>query len=190
MKKITNFLFEIATLRRMVRSHHQMIKEADDNISDHIFRVAVIGNILAKLENCDDAKVIKMCLFHDILETRTGDANFINRQYTEQKEEEARKDQLEGLPIAEEVLELLEEYEKRESKESIVAKDADNLDQMLLQQEFLLRDDENRKVWQDFTEKKLKTESAKKIAKEIRKTNPFEWLYSLAEKKTGYKIDN
>jgi putative hydrolase of HD superfamily len=189
LKKIANFFFEIATLRRLTRSHRQVIQGANDNISDHSFRVAIIGMILANLEQCDENKVLKMCLFHDIVEARTGDANFINQQYVDLREEEARKDQMEGLPIADNISELLQEYEKRESKESIVAKDADLLDQMILQQEYFHKDEKNGKIWQNHSEKDIKTESAKILAQEIRKANPFEWLYQLAEYKTEEKIE-
>ena len=185
VEKITNFLFEIATLRRLTRSHRQMIQEVSDNISDHSFRVAIIGMILAGLEKCDKDKVLKMCLFHDVVEARTGDANFINKQYIDLHEKEARKDQMEGLPITDEVMEILEEYEKHKSKESIVTKDADLLDQMILQQDYFYKDEKNRKLWQDYTEKSLATDSAKKIAKKIRESNPFEWLYQLEKDKTS-----
>lgn len=187
-EKIANFFFEIATLRRLTRSHRQMIQEVSDNISDHSFRVAIIGMILAKLENCDENKVIKMCLFHDVAEARTGDANFINQQYVDLHEKEAQRDQAEGLPIGEEVLELLNEHKSLQTEESIVAKDADLLDQMVLQQEYFYNDKENGKRWQDHTEGGLKTESAKILAKKIRLSNPFGWLYHLAEQKTGKKI--
>ena len=189
LKKIANFFFEIATLRRLTRSHRQVIQGANDNISDHSFRVAIIGMILANLEQCDENKVLKMCLFHDVVETRTGDANFINKQYVDLREEEARKDQMEGLPIADNISELLQEYEKRESKESIVAKDADLLDQMILQQEYFHKDEKNGKIWHNHTERDIKTESAKQLAQEIKKANPFEWLYQLAEHKTEEKIE-
>lgn len=188
-EKIINFLFEMATLRRIIRSHNQLIDGANDNISDHSFRVAIIGMILAKLENCDENKVVKMCLFHDIAEARTGDANFVNKLYGTLREEEAINDQLEGLPIADEVGGMLKEYNERKSTESIVSKDADNLDQMLLQQEYFYKDGKNLKVWQMHTERFLRTESAKKIAWRLREANPFEWLYQLAEKKTDEKID-
>ncbi len=189
LNKVINFFFEIASMRRIKRAHSQVIHEADDNISDHSFRVAVIGMILAKMEKCDTSKVLKMCLFHDVAETRIGDANLINQQYSDLREEEAREDQMEGLPIADEVLEFLREYEQRESKESIVVKDADLLDQMVLQKEYFYKDQQNHEIWQNHTEKSLKTESAKKLAREIRTSNPFEWVYRLAEHKTGNKVD-
>jgi len=189
INKITNFFFELASMRRIKRAHSQIIHEANDNISDHSFRVTIIGMILANMENCDENKVLKMCLFHDVAEIRIGDANFINKQYSNLSEDDARKDQMMDLPIAEEVSKFLEEYEQHESKESIVAKDADLLDQMVLQREYFYKDHENHEIWQNHTEKSLKTESAKKLAKEIRSSNPLEWLYQIAEYKTGNKIN-
>jgi len=189
LNKIANFFFEIASMRRIKRAHSQVIHEADDNISDHSFRVAVIGMILAKMEKCDINKVLKMCLFHDVAEIRIGDANFINQQYSGLREEEAREDQMTDLPIADEVLEFLREFEQRESKESIVAKDADSLDQMVLQREYFVKDKQNHEIWQNHTEKSLKTKSAKKLAQEIRTSNPFEWFYRLAEHKAEIKAD-
>jgi len=189
IEKITNFFFEIASLRRLIRSHRQVVQGADDNISDHSFRVTIIGMILAELEKCDVNKVIKMCLFHDLEEARTGDANFINQQYSDLKKKEATEDQLKELPIEKEILQLLEEYVKRKSKEAIVAKDADLLDQMILQQEYFYKDQKNKDIWQSHTLKGIKTDSAKELAKKIETSNPLEWLYKLAEEKAGEKID-
>ncbi len=186
--KITNFFFEIATLRRLTRSHRQMIQEVSDNISDHSFRVAIIGMILANLEQCDENKVLKMCLFHDVAEARIGDANFINQQYIDVREEEAFKDQMQGLPISEEMIGIIKERAEQKTREAVVSKDADLLDQMVLQQEYFYKDEKNRKIWQDHSEKSLKTESAKKLAKKIRQLNPFEWLYQLAEDKKNQII--
>jgi len=182
--KITNFFFEIASLRRLTRSHRQTIQGVNDNISDHSFRVTVIGMILAELEKCDVNRVIKMCLFHDLEEVRTGDANFINQQYSYLKKKEATEDQLKELPIEKEILQLLEEYVKRKSKEAIVAKDA-----MILQQEYFYKDQKNKDIWQSHTLRGIKTDSAKELAKKIETSNPLEWLYKLAEEKVGEKID-
>ncbi len=187
--KIVNFFFEIATLRRLTRSHCQWINEVNDNVSAHSFRVAIIGMILAELEKVDVNKVIKMCLFHDVVEARTGDANFVNKHYLDLHEEVACKDQMEGLPIADEITKLLQEYEQHESKEAIVARDADLLDQMVLQQEYFYHDEKNGKIWQNHTQRSLKSESAKKLAEKIRESNPFEWLYQLAEYKTEEKVE-
>lgn len=188
-QNIADFLFEIASLRRLIRAHSQVIDQADDNIADHSFRVAVMGMILATIEPCDSNKVLKMCLFHDVVETRIGDANFVNQQYVELHEQEARRDQMKGLPIENEVLGLMEEFEQGKTLEAIVAKDADLLDQMILQQEYFYNDEKNRNIWHSHTEARLKTKEAKKLAAEIKKANPFEWVYRMAENKTGEKVD-
>jgi putative hydrolases of HD superfamily len=187
-KRMIEFFFELATLRRLTRSHRQLIHGVDDNVSDHSFRVAIIGMTLARLEKCDENTVLKMCLFHDFVEARTGDANFINKLYVELHEERAREDQMRDLPIGEDILGLMSEYEKRESVESVVAKDADLLDQMILQQEYLFNDSVNREIWQTHTEQSLTTENAKRLAERIREANPFEWLYVLAEENTDETV--
>lgn len=187
--KIVNFFFEVASLRRLTRSHRQFIGEVSDNISDHSFRVAIVGMILAELEKVDVNKVMKMCIFHDLAEARTGDAHATNKFYLDIHEKEAEKDQMESLPIADEILKALDEYKDRVSREAVVAKDADLLDQMILQQEYFYKDKENNKLWQDFSELGIKTESAKKIAQKIREANPFEWHYQVFEKKSGKKLE-
>jgi len=141
--------------------------------------------LLAKMEHCDENKVLKMCLFHDIAEARTWDANFINKHYGDLKEREAQQDQLGGLPIKDEMLTILEEYIERTSIESIVAKDADCLDQLVLEQEHFYGDDTNRNIWQAWSMKKLKTNSAKQLAQEIIASNPLDRLYALVKEKRG-----
>ncbi len=175
--KLVNFFFEVATLRRLTRSHRQLIQEVSDNISDHSFRVAIIGMTLANLEKCNENRVLKMALFHDLVEARTGDANFLNQQYLDIHENEAREAQMRGLPIESKVLAIIKEFEERKTKEAIVTKDADLLDQMVLQQEYFFKDKINGRRWQNHTQRMLKTKTAIKLAKQIRKSNPFEWLY-------------
>lgn len=187
-EKIVNFFFEIASLRRLTRSHRQVIQGVNDNISDHSFRVTIIGMILAELEGCDINKVMQMCLFHDLVEARTGDSNSINRFYVKLDENQARKDQMKEIPLGNEILNCLNQYERGKSKEAIIAKDADVLDQMILQQEYFYTDQKNRKIWQDYNQPRLKTQSAKKISAQIKKANPFRWLYQLIEEKTGKKV--
>lgn len=95
---------------------------------------------------------------------------------------------MKSLPIAKETLALLKEAKQYQTKEAIVAKDADFLDQIVLQQEYFRKDGINGTVWQDHTSKSLQTKSAKKLARQIQKSNPFEWLYQLVEDKTKRKI--
>jgi putative hydrolases of HD superfamily len=183
IKKIVNFIFEAGTARNILRSHHQVLPQSNDSIATHSFRVATIGFILAKIEKVDQAKVIQMCLLHDLAELRTGDANYINKFYRKEDEEKAIKDQWNNLPVEKEAVAILEEYNARKTKEAIVAKEADMLDQIFLQIEYLTPKSGDLKKWHEHIAKDLKTSSGKTLAKAALKTNPLQWLYDLSKTK-------
>lgn len=179
-ERIADFLFEIGTLRNMRRMQSQVLPEATDTIASHTFEVVIIGLILAKLEGADENKVMKMCLGHDLAEARVGDANFIHRFYVRADEERAFSEQVSGTPIGEEMLEIIREYEARETQEAIVAKDADLLDQILVQSA-TLQDENDKRLWNENSAKGLRTESAKELARKLSETNPLAWVYKMAK---------
>lgn len=188
-KKIANFFYELGSLRRIPRAHRQslMINENADNIASHSHRVACIAWFLAKMEKADPYKAVTMALFHDVPEIRSGDHNWIHKRYVKIFEEEIIKEQLD--PFKEEGLyDLVSEYNKRESKESLIAKDADLLDQVLLLKEYEWEGNKEATVWLygNNTEgdhnqqlKNLKTDSAMKIGLEILQANPSDWWKNL-----------
>lgn len=147
-KRIAQFLFEIGTMRKVLRSHRQMLMEDDltDNIATHTYRVAMIGWQLAKLEGADPYKTMAMCMVHDIEEIRGNDHNWIHKRYVKIYEDEILQDQLGALPDNE-LFELAKEYNARESKEAVIAKDADLLDQVFLLKEYAARGNEIAKRW-------------------------------------------
>ncbi|MCK5122631.1 MAG: HD domain-containing protein [Candidatus Pacebacteria bacterium] len=178
--KITDLLFEVGTLRNMRRMHSQTLPQANDTIASHSFETAIIGMLLAKMENADENKVLKMCLFHDIAETRTGDANFIHSHYVKADEEKVIRDQYSGTPLEKEIIEILDEYNKEKSKEAIIAKDADSISQIISQCNYL-KDSKDLARWNRHTIKRLKTKSAKKLAKTIINKNSFDWFYNFSD---------
>ena len=182
LKNLTNFLFEIGTARNILRSHHQLIKDSNDTVASHSFRAAIIGLILAEMEKVKNKdKVLKMCLLHDLAELRTGDANFINKRYLIQDEKKAIEDQWEKIAGGKKIILLLEEYNQRETKEAIVAKDADILDQIFLQKEYLSERPYDFKKWHTLHQKRLKTKSALKIAKLVPKAESMDFVYDFAD---------
>ncbi len=178
--KIADLLFEIGTLRNMKRMHSQILPQANDTLASHSFEVAVIGMVLARMENVDENKVLKMCLFHDVAETRTGDANFIHSHYVKADEEKVIRDQYSETPFEEKIVKILDEYNKGKSKESVIAKDADIINQIISQCNYL-KDSKDLDRWNRHKIKGLKTKSAKEIAKTITKRNPFEWFYNFPD---------
>ncbi|MDD3190444.1 MAG: HD domain-containing protein [Candidatus Pacebacteria bacterium] len=178
--KVANFLFEVGTLRNMRRMQSQILPEATDTIASHSFEVAIIGMILAKEENADENKILKMCLFHDLAEARLGDANFIHKFYVKADEEKALQDQVSDTPIAEEIMKIIEEYEAHETKEAIIAKDADLLDQILVQSA-TIKTEADKKLWNENSAKGLQSKTAKEVARALSETNPLSWVYKMAK---------
>ena len=183
-KKIVNFLFEVGTMRKLPRIHQQVLLTQDlsDNIATHSYRVSLIAWFLAKMEKADPYKTVMMASIHDVKEVRSGDHNYIHKKYVKIFEEEISKDQLGGLPFSD-LLELDTEFEKRESKESIIAKDADLLDQILLLREYSHQGNKEADIWlngkgarsQNIQYENLKTESAKVLGKDILEGKVSEW---------------
>ncbi|MFZ2201793.1 MAG: HD domain-containing protein, partial [Microgenomates group bacterium] len=125
--KLSNFFFEIGTLRKLARSHRQALLTDDlsDNIASHSYRVVMIGWFLANLEKVDPYKVVTMCLFHDTAESRGGDQNWINKKYVKVFEDEIHDNQLRNLPFGEDLHRINQEYNDKKTREAIIAKDAD-----------------------------------------------------------------
>lgn len=150
------------------------------NVSEHIFRVAWIALILAKYENVKNTdKLLKMALVHDITESRTGDVNYVSRQYTERKEYKAISDILKDTSLEKEFIDLWEECEKKETIEAKIIKDADNLDVDFELREQAIRGGVLNKTFEEIREhvgeKKLYTETAKKIYQDLKLSNPHDW---------------
>ncbi len=187
-RSIINFLYEVGTMRRLPRMHRQVLLNDDmtDTIASHSYRVAVIAWFLAKIEGVDLYKTLAMGIFHDIAEARTGDHNWLHKKYVKTNEDEVLKDQLGTLPFPD-LKELMDEYEKRESKESIVAKQADILDQIFLLREYEWQGNKEAHIWlygkpgeSDATQlKKLTLPSAIELGKLIYEVPPSEWWENL-----------
>lgn len=187
-KRLAQFFFEIGTMRKLVRVHRQTLLADDlsDNIAAHSYRTSVIGWCLAKREGVDPYKTVMMCLLHDTSEARSGDHNWVNKRYVKIFDDEIRADQLGSLPFPE-LKEIADEYQERQSKESIVAKDADLLDQILLLKEYAWQGNREAEVWlkQKSSEtmsesgnrqfKELQTESAIALGRAIFEEAPSDW---------------
>jgi len=190
-KEIIKLFFELGQLRRV---HHSGFKltgiENPDSVAEHTLRVAQIGYVLAKMENADENKVTKICLFHELGETRVGDANRVELRYRsyfylKKSELEAYKDQVKILPekIKKDLTFLMEEFDERKTLEARCAKDADYLEQALTAKEYIDIGYKGCKDWIKNVKKALKTGTAKKFLKVIEKTDRNEWWGKLKELK-------
>ncbi len=187
-KKIAGFLFEVGTMRKLIRMHRQVLLTDDlsDSIASHSYRVAIIGWFLAKEEKADPYKTVMMCLLHDMGEARTGDHNWIHKKYVKVFDEEIVKDQLGTLPYPD-FKEIADEYEERKTKEAVLAKDADLLDQLLLLREYDWQGNKEATIWlhgksgnkTNAQLARLQSEAAKKIGEAIYNEDPSSWWDNL-----------
>src|SRR3972149_971171 len=179
-KRDIEFLYEVGCLRFIPRAWRQMLSPNFANLTEHTLRVAWIAALIARHEGANIGKAMQMALVHDLSESRTGDVHYISRLYTRRDEKGAIKDMLHGTTLPSELLDLWQEYEERESLESKVVKDADNLDVDFEIQEQAARGVNLKEDWYKEQRKplvypNLHTETAKRIFEMLYSSNRNDW---------------
>jgi putative hydrolase of HD superfamily len=180
LRPVANFLFEIGILNHTPRSGYNFIGAGRQSVAEHIHRVIYCGYALSKLagDNVNADTVIRMCLFHDITESRISDLNYVHQQYVERNEEKALHDITRDLPFGSEISGSVEEYEKRESMEAQIAKDADQLELLLTLKEQIDEGNAKAASWVKSIMKRFKTEVARKLAEQILETDSDAWWFT------------
>lgn len=188
---IVKFFSEIGFLKRYRTSGFYMVGEVNPpTVAEHSYRAAAIASVLAELEGADVEKVACMLLFHDMPESRVGDQNKVSARYFKKNEAEqkAALEQVQDLPagLASRILNYRKEFEERNTKEGIVAKDADWLEQAITAKELVEKGYHGAQNWIDNVEKALETDSAKEILKLVKGSDfTNSWWQGL--KKMTYK---
>jgi putative hydrolase of HD superfamily len=178
MKNLANFLFEVGMLKRTPRTGFQFLGSGAESVAEHSFRTAVIGYTLAQLDGeADAARVMMMCLFHDIPEARTGDLNYVNKKYVQVDEQKAIDDLARTLPFGTEYRELLQEFMQKQTLEARLAHDADQLEMILALKEYRDLGNRNADEWYPFSIKRLQTEAARRLAEEVWNTDSSRWWF-------------
>ena len=178
-KAIVDFLFEVGILSKTPRTGFHFLGSGEQSVAEHVHRTVYVGYVLATLEgDVDVGKVMKLCLFHDLAEARTSDLNYVHQKYTSSDEVSAIKDLTQTLEFGDEILSILKELKERETKESLVAKDADQVEWLLSLKEEADTGNSRADTWIPSGVKRLKTQKAKELADVIIKTNSDNWWFS------------
>jgi putative hydrolases of HD superfamily len=183
-----DFFYELGQLKRVKRSGWWLAGVKDpETVAEHSFRAAAIGYILAHLEKVDPDKVMLMCLFNDLHETRLNDLHKVGHRYIDFKaaEPKAFLEQMKGLPddVGGKIQAAFLELHKQASKEGIVARDADLLECAVQAKEYMAEGHYACKDWIANISKNLATDSAKKLLKDIENTDPYHWWEGLKNAK-------
>lgn len=192
LEKITKFLSEIQVLKRIEHEGFRLSGVSKiDSVAEHTAIAAQIAYVLGKLEGADAAKCAVIVLFHDNEEARIGDHHKISSRYLNTKEAEvaAEKEHYSNLPetIKSELFEMQEELRERNTKEGIIAKDADWLEQAIQAKIYVETGYKGAEDIVNNVEKAVETNSAKEILTEIKNNSDFlnSWWKGL--KKMTYK---
>lgn len=173
---IVDFMFEVGILAKTPRSGFHFLGSGDQSVAEHINRVSFIGFTLGMMSpGVDVGKILKMCLLHDLHESRISDLNYVHQKYTERLEKKALEDLAGTLPFGNQVVELVEEYEKRESIESRLAKDADRIEWLISLKEQFDIGNSKASDWMENAIKRMDTDLAKEISNKIINTESDHW---------------
>lgn len=180
LKQVVDFLFEAGMLAKTPRSGFHFLGSGDQSIAEHITRVMYVGFSLCQISEkpVDVGKVMQMCAFHDFAEARTSDLNYVHQKYVYADEEKAVKDLVKAVPFGQAIWEILGEYRSRKSHESLLAKDADQLEWILSLKEEWDIGNSRAKTWIPSAIKRLKTKEARSLAKIAIQTSSDNWWFA------------
>jgi putative hydrolase of HD superfamily len=178
MDSIANFLFEVGMLNKTPRSGYQFLGSGRESVAEHILRTIFVGYSLCKMDkSLDELRVLKMCLFHDLPEARTGDMNYVNKKYVEVDEEKAVRELTEGIFFGSDIKEIIDEFNRKETKEALIALDADQIALILQLKEYGDLGNKYSEEWIKYALQRLNTKEAKELAGKIIKTDSSNWWF-------------
>jgi putative hydrolase of HD superfamily len=179
VKRIANLVFEALHLKNIKHEGWRLCGiQFPDSVAEHSLNAAQIGYVLAKMEGADANAVATMLVWHDLAETRLGDQHKITARYVDNKrelEDAIMHDQLDGLDFGKDIFDLFHQYEDRSTLEGMIAKDADYLEQAFQGKIYVETGYHVAEKWIENVGKALRTESAKKLWKEMTESHSTDW---------------
>ena len=139
LKKQLDFILEIDKEKNILRQTHLSGHGRRENDSEHAWHMAIMAYLLKDYANepVDIAKVMIMCLIHDIVEIDAGDTYAYDTEglKTQKAREDAAKERIFSLLPEDQKKELtsfFDEFENYQTPESKFAHSMDNLQPLLL----------------------------------------------------------
>lgn len=178
MEKIAEFLFEAGMLSKTPRTGYRFLGSGRQSVAEHLFRTAVIGYVLSRLEpGADMRKLLTMCLLHDFAEARTGDQNYVYKKYVEVDETRAVEDLAAGLPFGDEIVDVVAEFNEQKTQEALLTHDADQLELLVQLKEEKDLGNAYAEEWLRNGVKRLKTEVGRSLASAVLSTDFTDWWF-------------
>ncbi|MBD5461289.1 MAG: HD domain-containing protein [Lachnospiraceae bacterium] len=186
LKKQLDFILEIDKEKNIFRQTHLSGGGRNENDAEHAWHMAVMAYLLKEYANepVDIARVMIMCLIHDVVEIDAGDTYAYDDEgeKTKKAREDAAKERIYSLlpeDQKQELQEIFEEFEENKTAEARFVRAMDNL------QPLLLNDSNNGGDW------KAHQVTAKQIyGRHIRTKAGSERLYELSDGLIRKNIEN
>ena len=150
LAKQINFILEVDKEKNIERQTHLSNHGRRENDAEHAWHMALNAYLLKEYanEDIDIAKVMIMCLIHDVVEIDAGDTYAYDAEglKTQKEREDKAKERIFGLlpeDQKEMMISLFDEFEAFETPESCFAHAMDNF------QPFLLNDSNDGGDWME-----------------------------------------
>ena len=139
LKKQLEFALEIDKEKNIFRQTHLSGNGRRENDAEHAWHMAVMAYLLREYSNeeIDIAKVMLMCLIHDVVEIDAGDTYAYDEENlkTQKAREDAAKERIYSLlpeDQKQELIALFDEFEAYETPEARFARAMDNMQPLIL----------------------------------------------------------
>ena len=139
LQKQLDFILEIDKEKNIFRQTHLSGHGRKENDAEHAWHMAIMAYLLQEYSNekIDVARVMLMCLIHDVVEIDAGDTYAYDAEglKTQKALEEAAKERLYSMLPEDQKADLVaifDEFEERKTPEAKFARALDNLQPLLL----------------------------------------------------------
>ena len=139
LQKQLDFILEIDKEKNIFRQTHLSGHGRNENDAEHAWHMAIMAYLLQEYSNekIDVARVMLMCLIHDVVEIDAGDTYAYDAEglKTQKAREEAAKERLYSMLPEDQKADLVaifDEFEERKTPEAKFARALDNLQPLLL----------------------------------------------------------
>lgn len=139
LQKQLDFILEIDKEKNIFRQTHLSGHGRNENDAEHAWHMAIMAYLLQEYSNekIDVARVMLMCLIHDVVEIDAGDTYAYDAEglKTQKAREEAAKERLYSMLPEDQKADLtaiFDEFEERKTPEAKFARALDNLQSLLL----------------------------------------------------------
>ena len=139
IEKQLAFSLEIDKVKNIFRQTHLSGDGRNENDAEHSWHMAIMAYLLREYSNedIDIAKVMLMCLIHDIVEIDAGDTYAYDAEalQSQKAREDAAKQRIFAIlpeEQAQELIALFDEFEEYETAESKFAHAMDNIQPLIL----------------------------------------------------------